>query len=213
MAYKRIAQLKTAVQFQDYVASLGIDLPFDADMQAGTAAPLAQTYTLKDGFMIGNRFCTHPMEGWDGTLDGKPTDLVFRRWRNFGRSGAKLIWGGEAVAVVHAGRANPNQLLINTENLPAIKELRAALVTEHEERYGSSDDLLIGLQLTHSGRFCRPDPDHNLKPVIAYRHPYLDQKFGIPDDYAVITDAEIEQRPVSSLWMSSIVTAIWVMNF
>jgi 2,4-dienoyl-CoA reductase-like NADH-dependent reductase (Old Yellow Enzyme family) len=132
------------------------------------------------------------MEGWDGTLDGKPTELVTRRWRNFGRSGAKLIWGGEAVAVVHTGRANPNQLLINPQNLPALKELRAALVAEHESRYGSSSDLLVGLQLTHSGRFCRPDPDRKLKPVIAYRHPYLDEKFGLPDNYPVITDAEIQ---------------------
>ena len=38
-----------------------------------------------------------------------------RRWQNFGRSGAKLIWGGEAVAVRHDGRANPNQLVINED--------------------------------------------------------------------------------------------------
>ncbi len=189
--YKRIAQLKTPEAFRDYVASLGIDLPFDKEMQTGSDAPLAQKYTLKDGFVIGNRFCTHPMEGWDGTLEGKPTELVTRRWRNFGRSGAKLIWGGEAVAVVHEGRANPNQLLINPENLPALKELREALVSEHESLYGISDDLLVGLQLTHSGRFCRPDPDHKLKPVIAYRHPYLDEKFGIPEDYPVIRDDQI----------------------
>lgn len=189
--YKRIAQLKTADQFRDYVTSLGVDLSFDEEMQAGSDAPLAQTYSLKDGFVIGNRFCTHPMEGWDGTLDGKPTELVTRRWRNFGRSGAKLIWGGEAVAVVHEGRANPNQLLINPENLPALKELREALVSEHEALYGTSNDLLVGLQLTHSGRFSRPDPDHKLKPVIAYRHPYLDEKFGIPDEYPVITDDEV----------------------
>jgi 2,4-dienoyl-CoA reductase-like NADH-dependent reductase (Old Yellow Enzyme family) len=191
--YKRIAQLKTSEAFRDYIASLGIDLPFDKKMMTGSDAPLAQTYTLQDGFVIGNRFCTHPMEGWDGTLDGKPSELTTRRWRHFGRSGAKLIWGGEAVAVVHTGRANPNQLLINPENLVALKELRTILVNEHETLYGTSDDLLIGLQLTHSGRFSRPDPAHNLKPVIAYRHPYLDDKFSIPDEYPVITDDEIRE--------------------
>ncbi|MBK6971204.1 MAG: hypothetical protein IPH29_19380 [Candidatus Microthrix sp.] len=55
---------------------------------------------------MGNRFCALPMEGWDGTTDGAPTDLVARRWRRFGESGAKLIWGGEAVAVHPDGRAN-----------------------------------------------------------------------------------------------------------
>ena len=53
------------------------------------------------------------MEGWDGEPDGKPSDLTRRRWRHFGKSGAKLIWGGEAVAVVHEGRANPNQVWMN----------------------------------------------------------------------------------------------------
>lgn len=191
MAYTRIARLKTPDQLREYVASLGIDLPFDTELQTGFKAPLAQPYTFQDGFVVGNRFATQPMEGWDGTLDGKPTEYTLRRWRNFGRSGAKLIWGGEAVAVVHEGRANPNQLLINAENLPALKALRETLVIEHEKLYGTSGDLLIGLQLTHSGRFCRPDPDHKLKPVIAYRHPYLDEKFSLPDDYPVIADEEI----------------------
>jgi len=191
MAYTRIARLKTPDQLREYVASLGIDLPFDTELQTGFKAPLAQPYTFQDGFVVGNRFATQPMEGWDGTLDGKPTEYTLRRWRNFGRSGAKLIWGGEAVAVVHEGRANPNQLLINAENLPALKALRETLVSEHEKLYRTSGDLLIGLQLTHSGRFCRPDPDHKLKPVIAYRHPYLDEKFSLPDDYPVIADEEI----------------------
>ncbi len=190
-AYQRIAQLKTVERFQAYLDELGIELPFDAAMQSGLDAPLAQPYRLKNGFVIGNRFCTQPMEGWDSMPDGKPSELTVRRWRNFGRSGAKLIWGGEAVAVVHAGRANPNQLLINPENLPALKALRKTLVKEHESCYGASDDLLIGLQLTHSGRFSRPDPDHQLKPVIAYRHPYLDEKFGVRVDDQIITDDEI----------------------
>ena len=191
--YKRVAQLKTPDQFRAYLASLGIDLPLDEDVQSGPIAPLAQPYVLQDGTVIGNRFCAQPMEGWDGTLDGKPTELTARRWRHFGRSGAKLIWGGEAVAVVHAGRANPNQLLLTPENLPDIKKLRETLVREHETLYSSSNDLLVGLQLTHSGRFSRPDPDHKLKAVIAYRHPYLDEKFGLPVDYPIITDAEIRQ--------------------
>ena len=117
--YKLIAQLKDPDAFRDYISSLGINLPFDEEIQSGPKAPLGKPFTLKDGFVIGNRFCTHPMEGWDGTLDGKPTDLTIRRWRNFGRSGAKLIWGGEAVAVIYEGRANPNQLLINQGNLPS----------------------------------------------------------------------------------------------
>jgi NADPH2 dehydrogenase len=194
MKYRHIAQLRTPAAFQDYVESLGIELPFDEQVLCGPEAPLAQPCTLKDGTIIGNRFCTQPLEGWDGTLDGRPTDLTTRRWIHFGQSGAKLIWGGEAVAVSHLGRGNPNQLLINRANLPALTDLRRALVEAHEERHGSSADLLVGLQLTHSGRFSRPDPGEGLKPVIAYRHPYLDERYGLPDDTPVITDAGLAEQ-------------------
>ena len=91
------------------------------------------------------------MEGWDGTPDGKP-DYVRRRWQRFGASGAKLIWGGEATAVRMDG-APTNQLVISEQTTPELAELRALLVRTHEERYERSDDLYIGLQLTHSGRF------------------------------------------------------------
>ena len=55
------------------------------------------------------------MEGWDGTTSGGVTDEVRRRWQRFGESGAKLIYGGEAMAVRPDGRANPNQLIISRE--------------------------------------------------------------------------------------------------
>ncbi len=191
MRYRRIAQLKTPGDFRAYLAELGIELGFDEAVQSGPDAPLAQPYRLADGFTIGNRFCVQPMEGWDGTPDGRPTDLTRRRWTRFGLSGAKLIWGGEAVAVRPDGRANPNQLLINEENLPDLAGLRAALVEAHEQQHGSSRDLLVGLQLTHSGRFSRPHDKSRLEPVIAYHHPYLDRKFGIPASQPVISDDEI----------------------
>ncbi len=190
--YRTVAQLRTPVQFQEYQKRLGIGLPFDEILENGEAAPLAQPYTLKDGFRIGNRFCTHPMEGWDGTTDGLPSEYTYRRWRHFGQSGAKLIWGGEAAAVRPDGRANPNQLMIVEANLPAFVSLRQALIEEHIQAFQTSDDLLIGLQLTHSGRFARPNRKDKLEPVIAYHHPYLDRKFGIPGDYPIISDRELE---------------------
>ena len=193
MLYRRIAQLKSAAAFREYLDSLELDLPFDEQLEHGPDAPLAQPYTLQDGHVIGNRFCIQPIEGWDGTLDGQPTELTRRRWTNFGRSGAKLIWGGEAVAVCHEGRGNPNQLLINKENLPSLTDLRRVLVEAHEQHHGSSHDLLVGLQLTHSGRFSRPDAGQGLKPVIAYRHPYLDEKVAILPDHQILDDSGIER--------------------
>lgn len=188
-----MAQLRTPADLRTHLEELGLELPFDEQLAIGPEAPLSQPYILRDGTGIGNRFCVQPMEGWDGTLDGRPTELTRRRWVNFGRSGAKLIWGGEAVAVVHSGRANPHQLLLNEANLASLAQLRQALVHAHEDRHGSAEDLLVGLQLTHSGRFSRPDPGRGLQPVMVYRHPYLDAKFNVPDDAPVLSDVGIMQ--------------------
>lgn len=192
MTYRRVAMLRTPAQFREHVAGLGIDLPFDEQIATGPDAPLAQPYTLPGGFTIGNRWCILPMEGWDGTPDGRPTELTTRRWTRFGQSGAKLIFGGEATAVRHDGRANPNQLVINEATLADLTRLREALVAAHEASFGpgSADDLYIGLQLTHSGRFSRPN-GKKLEPWLLYEHPVLNRKFGIPADYPVMTDDQI----------------------
>ncbi len=189
--YTRIATLRKPEKFAAHVASLGIDLPFDAQMESGPDAPLAQPYTWESR-RIGNRWCILPMEGWDGTEDGKPSELTIRRWMRFGLSGAKLIWGGEAVAVRHDGRANPNQLLLDAHTMEAIEDLRLTLVRTHAEHYGRTDDLLVGLQLTHSGRFARPNSKTKLEPWILYHHPLLDAKFGTSPNHPVMTDSQID---------------------
>jgi pyridoxine 5-phosphate synthase len=48
----------------------------------------------------------------------------------------------------------------------------------------------LGLQVTHSGRFARPNDKKRLEPMTAYRHPVLDKKFNVPDG-AVLTDDDI----------------------
>ncbi len=190
--YPRMARLRDAQTFRQHIELLGIDLRFDEEVLSGEASPLAQAYRFPNGRLVGNRFCTSPMEGWDGTEDGEPSEQTIRRWRNFGRSGAKLIWGGEAVAVRHDGRANPNQLVINEDNLKGLEKLRLALFDEHNAHFESSDDLFVGLQLTHSGRFSRPNEKTRLEPAILYHHPLVDKMFNLPDDYPTLTDGEIE---------------------
>jgi len=133
------------------------------------------------------------MEGWDGTADGRPTELTFRRWERFGASGAKLIWGGEAVAVRHDGRANPNQLVINQHSQDDLSRLRETLVAAHKRATGFDSDLLIGLQLTHSGRYSRPNAHNRPEPKILYHHPILDKRLNIPANYPVLTDSEVRE--------------------
>lgn len=186
----RLGSLRDVARFQAHLGSLGLAIPCDRELMAGAASPLLRPLEC-GGIRIGNRIATHPMEGWDGTPDGNPTENTVRRWRKFGRSGAKLIWGGEAVAVRHEGRANPNQLLAAPHTRDGLAGLRAAIVEEHRHATGSVEGLLIGLQLTHSGRYCRPNSYGRAEPRILYHHPILDRRLGLPADYPVLSDGEV----------------------
>ncbi len=191
----RVASLKTVEDFRRHLTSLGVALPCDDAILSGATSPLAQPVTgvTVNGKAMGNRWAVHPMEGWDGTATGGATDEVRRRWRRFGESGAKLIFGGEAMAVRPDGRANPRQLVIVEENARDLAGLRHALVQAHTERFGSAADLVVGFQLTHSGRFCKPTDAHRLEPRVAFRHPILDAKFGVTRDEQVFTDGELDE--------------------
>ena len=191
--YPKIASLGDVAGFQAYAQSLGLDFPCDDMIETGPGAPLAQPLMVA-GRVMTNRFSILPMEGWDGTPDGRPSDNTRRRWQNFGRSGAKFIWGGEAVAVRFDGRANPRQLCLTESTMVDIARLRDLLIEAHHDpaAENAEGELFIGLQLTHSGRFCRPNPGGRMEPVILYRHPILDRKFGLGADYPVMTDDDIE---------------------
>jgi len=193
-SYPKVAQLKSVNQLRERLAELEVALPIDDEvLTAAAGSPLAEPISIGD-FRVGNRWCIHPMEGWDANRDGSPTDHTLRRWRHFGLSGAKMIWGGEAAAVVPEGRANPNQTLATPNNRAGLAALLHAARSTHLEKFGQADDLWIGLQLTHSGRFCRPH-DKRLEPRIAYHHPLLDAKFGIDadDELLVMSDDEVER--------------------
>jgi NADPH2 dehydrogenase len=189
--YPRVAALKTAEAFRRHLAACGAALQFDDTLDSPEASPLARPFEL-DGIRVGNRFCILPMEGWDGTVDGEPSDLTRRRWERFGASGAKLIWGGEAVAVQHDGRANPNQLVLTAATQPAIAALRETLVAAHRDKFGANadGDLFAGLQLTHSGRYAKPTVN-TPAPLTAYAHPHLDRRF--PAGVRMLTDDDLDR--------------------
>ena len=191
--YPKVASLGGIDGFLAHAEASGLRFPCDRTVETGPSAPLAQPFDVC-GRTMANRFCVLPMEGWDGTADGRPTEHTRHRWANFGRSGAKFIWGGEAVAVRQDGRANPRQLLLTEDTMGEIAGLRDTLLAAHAEAEGGdTGPLVIGLQLTHSGRFCRPLQGKGLQPVILYNHPILDRKFGLAADHPVMTDDEIER--------------------
>ncbi|MGA2579784.1 MAG: NADH:flavin oxidoreductase [Bryobacteraceae bacterium] len=137
-------------------------------------------------FTVGNSIAIQPMEGCDGTLDGGPGELTWRRYERFARGGAKLIWF-EATAVREDGRANTRQLWIARRNVAEFARLLARIREVHREHWGSADDLLAPIQLTHSGRYSVP------RRIIAYHNPHIDRKTGTPPDYPAITDDELER--------------------
>jgi len=186
----RLGAVKTVQEFQQHLHALGLLIPCDDEILSGAESPL-RIPLARGEIRIGNRIAVQPMEGWDGATDGRPTESTIRRWRRFGQSGAKLIWGGEAVAVSHEGRANPNQLLMAPHTYAGLAQLRSALVEQHRQSAGSEQGLFIGLQLTHSGRFSKPNSQQRAEPRILYRHPFLDQRLNLPPDYPVLTDGEI----------------------
>ena len=186
----KIKSLGSVSGFKDHLRLLGLDMPCDETLESGPDSVMSQALQIGP-YRVGNRYAVHPMEGWDGHADGSPSEHTQRRWRHFGLSGAKLIWGGEAVAVRHDGRANPRQLIINPHTVGALAGLRQTLVSAHRETMGSDDGLLIGLQLTHSGRFCKPNNDARMEPRVLYHHPLLDGKFGPKENLVLLSDGDI----------------------
>jgi NADPH2 dehydrogenase len=193
LAFSRIPSLKTIEAFRAHAIALGLEVPADDSIVTGSESPLAQPVPdLRiNGKQIANRWVVQPMEGWDGTTTGGATNPVRRRWRRFGESGAKLIFGGEAMAVRPDGRANPNQLILSESNQSDLADLRNLVLHAHREHHGPADEPVIGFQLTHSGRFCRPTDNKRFEPRVAFRHPLLDARFGVTSDDQVLADDEV----------------------
>jgi 2,4-dienoyl-CoA reductase-like NADH-dependent reductase (Old Yellow Enzyme family) len=142
---------------------LGLDLRFTDDL-----TPLFQPVRIGP-LKAGNAMCIQPMEGCDGTLDGRPDELTLRRYQRFGAGGAKLIWF-EASAVVDEGRANSRQLFLNENTALDFERVLRACRESHRAAFGSDDELVIGVQLTHSGRYSYR------RPQIAFHDPLLDPR-------------------------------------
>ncbi|MDP9236438.1 MAG: NADH:flavin oxidoreductase [Chloroflexota bacterium] len=128
-----------------------IALPLSEDL-----ASLAQPVRI-GGFVASNRMAVHPMEGCDGNVDGTPGELTFRRWRRFAEGGAAVVWG-EATAVVPEARANPRQLLISRETALELKRLLTETRDARRARFGGDEGFIVGVQLTHSGRWSHAGP-------------------------------------------------------
>ena len=163
-------------ELQAECTRLGLSLRFSEEL-----SPLFRPAALGP-LRAGNALCIQPMEGCDGTVDGRPDELTFRRYRRFGAGGAKLVWG-EATAVVEEGRANSRQLLISAATAPDLEKMLRECRQAHRETCGSDDDLVVGLQLTHSGRYSYR------RPLLAFHDPVLDPRTVVDKDTGRAADA------------------------
>jgi 2,4-dienoyl-CoA reductase-like NADH-dependent reductase (Old Yellow Enzyme family) len=184
----RYFKYKTTQALLADARDVGIEIRLDEDL-----SPLRKSIVV-GGRTVGNRLAIQPMEGCDANLDGTPGDLTLRRYLRFGAGGAKLIWG-EACAVVPEGRANPRQLLISDRTASTLEDLLMRCREEHKNGTGSTADLLVGLQLTHSGRYSYQ------RPVLAQHDPLLDPRTIVDKasgatagpDFPLISDDELDR--------------------
>lgn len=165
---------KALQAFAEKLDAQGVQLPLSEHTEV-LAQPLAiGAHTMH------NRIAVQPMEGCDGTADGRPAEPTIRRYMRFARGGAGLIWF-EATAVCREGRANPRQLWLTPETLDDFRRL-ADQIREEAVKANGYAPLLI-LQATHSGRYSKPEgrPD----PLIAYNNPLFEGDKPIPAERIV----------------------------
>lgn len=154
-----------------------------------------------DGLVIPNSLAVHPMEGCDGDAQGRPDKLTYRRYDRFAAGGAGLIWA-EAIAVLHEARANPRQLWLHEGSRDAFAAMVTRIRQKAAEANGFGHRPMLVAQLTHSGRYSKPDG--TAKPIIAQRDPYRDplvpqqrpdpdRPSRIPDDWPLVTDEYLDK--------------------
>ncbi len=182
--YHRRFRYREAAELQRDIAALRLAIPWDDD-----PTPLLAPIRIGDR-ILPNRLAIHPMEAFDSVPDGGPGELAFRRYRRYASGGCGLIWC-EATAVVHEGRSNPRQFFLHEGNVGAFERLVAETRRTAAERSGTDHNLLLILQLTHSGRWSKPNGPR--RPVIAHHYDRLDEMVGIDADHPVVSDEELDR--------------------
>lgn len=167
---------KTLEEVKERAEELKVYLPFSSS-----------TDILKTPLKVGNvtfhnRLGIAPMEGADSLEDGSPSDYTIRRYVNEAIGGSALIWF-EAISIVPEGRSSKTQLLLTEENVESYKRMNEKIKEAGRKANGFEPYLIM--QANHSGRYS--NPDNRPAPMIAYRHPQLEQ-YRAADDSCIVTD-------------------------
>lgn len=167
---------KTLEEVKERAEELKVYLPFSSS-----------TDILKTPLKVGNvtfhnRMGIAPMEGADSLEDGSPSDYTIRRYVNEAIGDSALIWF-EAISIVPEGRSSKTQLLLTEENVESYKRMNEKIKEAGRKANGFEPYLIM--QANHSGRYS--NPDNRPAPMIAYRHPQLEQ-YRAADDSCIVTD-------------------------
>ena len=167
----------TKEALESEISSLGVHIPLTDDL-----SPLKKPVRI-GSHTAANAIAIQPMEGCDGTADGRPGELTLRRYDRLAKSGAGLIWA-EACAIVPEGRANPRQLWLTAGNLDDYKKFVEG-IKETCRRENGFEPVVI-LQATHSGRYSKPEGVP--APLIAYNNPIFEGDRPIAADRILSDD-------------------------
>ena len=157
MEMLNVKEIQSPEVFTDMLRTHGMDLPVEESM-----AELRKPISVGEK-TIPNRICIQPLEGYDSCIDGAPSDLVYRRYRRFARSGTGLVWF-ESAAVADDGKSNPHQMMLSAEKIDDFRALLEEMDRICLEQFGFRQYKV--LQLTHSGRISRGN-DWTPKPLAA----------------------------------------------
>jgi 2,4-dienoyl-CoA reductase-like NADH-dependent reductase (Old Yellow Enzyme family) len=156
---------------------------------ANDFSPLGERVRV-GGLYAPNAFAIHPMEGCDSEPDGSPSELVHRRYHRFASGGAGLLWW-EACAVLPEARANPRQKMLSRDNIGKFETLLKNSMEAAKAANGADHRPVNIIQLTHSGRYCRPNT-HLMERIIPQHDPILGARARMDESHPLVTDAYLE---------------------
>ena len=172
--YKNLNEVKSDIQ------ELGVNMPLSTNLES-----LAKPIEVH-GKTVKNRIAIQPLECFDASLEGTPSDLTFRRYRRLSAGGSGMIWF-ESVSTTPRSQTSRWQSRINEKNLPVFQRLL------YEIRDSASDGIppYVIVQITNSGRNSRLDGDgkftDGIPQNIVVENPYLPKPNAV-----VMTDEELD---------------------
>ena len=191
---------KTLKDLENELKRLSIPLPINTNTEI-----LREALQFKQ-ITIPNRLSIQPMEGYDATINGLPSDLTFRRYERYAKSGVGLIWF-ESTAISEDCRSNDHQLVLSEANLKKFKQLTTAIREECDhnlDSLGFKNRCSLILQLNHSGRYSKREGKRY--PIRAYHNDELDKAISVKrEEGVIITDDELKE--VEDIWVQKAILA------